>query len=148
MIHVLSTKQSPTPTLFRTLFSNGCFLLTSGIIYIVLSEPLAAWIGLTQPLYLVDVRVVILVVIGFALMPSGLRLIWTARSEVVSWTEALTVSAMDLSWVLITLAVWLVVPDLLPSNGLITATAVACVVFLLFEFQVYALWSARPIREF
>lgn len=101
----------------------------------LLHQPLASWIGLTQPLYLV--------LIGFVLLPFGLRLIGTAKSGKITWAEALTISAMDLSWVVITLLVLLIVPDLLATSGIIAAAAVASVVFVFFELQIYALWRAR-----
>lgn len=121
--------------LFRTLLANGIFSATSGLILLLFSGPVAARIGLAEPAWLVGT--------GLVLLLFGARLVRIGQAGSVQRMEAIAISAMDLGWVVGTVALALAIPGLFNTTGVWAVIAIAAVVLMFFDFQAYALWKTN-----
>lgn len=118
------------------LAANALFSLCSGALMIGASAPLTKWMGLPRPQELVA--------IGISLALFSARLGWLAYSGRVHRAELFAISAMDLSWVLGTVALALFQPTLFSAAGVTLVFAVALVVLTFFVLQIYALGAGVP----
>lgn len=121
--------------LFGAMLANGVFSAVSGLIMLLFSGPIASRIGLAEPAWLIGTGVVLLLF--------GARLIRLGRSGSVQRSEAIAISAMDLAWVVGTVALALAVPGLFNVTGVWVVIAIAAVVLTFFDCQAYALWKTR-----
>ena len=102
---------------------------------IVMSRPLATFLGLPDPRWLPG--------LGGVLLVFGVGLLVRARGRSVARAEAIAISAMDLGWVVGSVILIVALPGLFTSTGMIVVLAVAAVVLGFFELQAYALWKTR-----
>ena len=124
-----------SPLLFRALLANGVFSTVSGLLLAVLAGPIAELIGLQQ--------VTLLRVIGVGLIGFGASLMLHVRRSRIRGAEAVVISALDLGWVLVSVALVVFAPGLFSTQGIVAILAVAAVVFAFFEMQAVALWKLR-----
>ncbi len=121
-----------SPLLFRTLAANAAFSGLSGLLLALAPSSIAAWLGLPGNVLLAPLG---LMLIGFAAL-----LFFYVRRQAIRRVEALVISALDLGWVLGSIALVLFAPGLFSGTGVIAVLAVAAVVLLFFEGQALALW--------
>lgn len=121
--------------LFRTLLANGGFSAISGVAMLALSGPIAALIGLPDARWISGLGVG-LIAFGGSLLIHGLR-------KKVGRAEAIAISVMDLGWVIGSVVLLLLWPELFTSAGVVVILAVAAIVLVFFELQAYALWKTR-----
>ncbi|MEX2524135.1 MAG: hypothetical protein WD750_04190 [Gammaproteobacteria bacterium] len=133
MTRIITAQQSRL--LFYTLTANGAFSAVSGLIFVLQAQPLAAWTGLSQPIWLTG--------IGTMLILFGARLLWLGRRKSVHQWEALLISGLDLGWVVITVGLAVGVPGLFTLAGVYAVCAVALIVLTFLDLQLYALWKCR-----
>lgn len=121
--------------LFYTLTANGAFSAVSGLVFVLQAQALAAWAGLSEPLWLTG--------IGTMLMLFGARLLWLGNRQRVHLWEALIISALDLGWIVITVGLAVGIPGLFSSAGVYTVFVLALIVLLFLDLQLYSLWKSR-----
>ena len=122
--------------LFRTLTANGLFSTVSGLVMLVFSSPVAAYLGLPDARWLFWLGIVL---IGF-----GGAVLFHGYRKRVRRAEAIAISALDLGWVLGSALILLLAPGLFTTAGIVAVLVVAAIVLTFFELQVYALWQTRP----
>ncbi len=128
-------ERSESPILFVALTLNGAFSLTCGAAFALFAGPLSRWLGLAETWWLAAVGVVL---VGF-----GARLLWLGRGPSVARAEVVSISAMDLGWVIATVALALGVPGVFSGSGVVATLVVAAIVLSFFDLQAYSLWKTR-----
>lgn len=88
---ILST-QPRTNLLHQALLANGIFSSISGLVFMVSSAPIAAFLG-------VDFNAV-LIALGLALVLFGLGVLWLSSRPEIPRSLAILVTVLDLAWVL------------------------------------------------
>lgn len=126
--------------LFYTLTANGAFSTVSGLVFLLQARPLAAWAGLSEPLWLTG--------IGVILVPFGARLLWLGNRKSVHLWEALLISGLDLGWIIITAGLAIGVPGLFSPAGVYAVFALALIVLVFLDLQLYSLWKSRAGKPF
>jgi hypothetical protein len=121
--------------LFTALAVNGTFSAFSGIIMLSFPTALAIFIGVPDQRWLVA--------IGAGLVLFSASLLLHAYRKQVRRAEAIAISAMDLAWVLGSVVLIYVIPDLFTRSGITVILTVAGIVLVLFELQAYALWKTK-----
>lgn len=126
---------SESKLLFRALAANGTFSTLSGIIMLSFPTSLANLTGIPDKRWLVA--------IGAGLVIFGGSLLLHAYRKQIRRAEAIAISAMDLFWVLGSVALVYAAPELFTRSGVIGILTVAAIVLGFFELQAYALWKLR-----
>jgi hypothetical protein len=127
------TNNDGSTLLRRSLLANAAFSGLSGLVFLAASQPLAAFIGLTEPSTLTVVAVCLLLFAG------GLFL--NARRPVVRRAEAWAAVALDFGWVLGSgIVIW---TGVLSVQGNWAVAAVADVVLLFAILQLIGLCKFR-----
>ncbi len=117
----------------NSLFGNAIFSTVSGLTFALAADSIAGFIGIDQSML---VRVVGLGLLGFA----GFVGFVATRPE-IDWRAAISIVIGDLCWVVCTVP--LVMMDVLSSNGLVAAIAIADIVLVFAGLQYY---GVRRIR--
>ena len=121
--------------LFAALGANGAFSAVCGMILALASAAVAGWLGAPGPVWVA--------LIGIGLVLFGCQLLWLASRGRVSRTDALVISAMDLGWVVVSAVLLIWVPESFTQVGIVTIAAVAGVVLIFSDLQLYAIWKAN-----
>ena len=121
--------------LFQALAANGIFSLVSGVALVSLSGTIALVVGVADKRWLTG--------LGIVLVLFGASLLVHAYRKRVRRAEAIVISAMDLGWVVGSIVLVSVAPELFSTTGIIVVLSVAAFVGLFFELQVIALWRTR-----
>ena len=134
-----SLSQRQTPLLFKALRANGLFSILSGLVMLIAHRPVDSLIGLGHPLFVLAT--------GVCLILFGVDVYRRGRQASVRRGDAIAISLLDLGWVLGTALIILMAPGLLSPIGNAIAVAIAVVVLVFFDLQVYALWRAERAPE-
>jgi len=124
---------------FRALLANGLFSLATGLALVSRPTLIADYVGIADPRWLLGIGV------GLVLF-SGSLLVHVYRKRIAR-TEAIIISAMDLGWVIASLALVLFAPGTFSANGIKAVLVVAAIVFVFFEIQAFALWKIRKATD-
>lgn len=133
MPQFISSEQSRL--LFYTLTANGAFSTVSGLVFLLQAQPLAAWAGLSQPLWPTG--------IGAMLVLFGARLLWLGNRKSVRLSETLLISGLDFGWIVITAGLAIGIPGLFSPAGVYAIFALALIVLMFLDLQLYSLWKCR-----
>lgn len=115
----------------RALWANAAFSTVTGLTLLLAAVPLAAALGVVQPL--------VLRMVGASLLPFAAFVALTARQRPLRRSRVIAISVMDGGWVVGTVALALGLPDALNTQGWIAAGLVAVAVDTCFVGQVLGL---------
>lgn len=115
----------------RALLSNAAFSTVCGLGFVLLSGPIAALIGLGDP--------VIYIIVGAGLLLFAGSVIWVATRNLISAFFASLISAADLLWVLGTVGLITLAYSNLRAAGIIAMLSVAAIVMFFALRQLHGI---------
>lgn len=123
----------------RALLANATFSTLTGGAALLASAPIAGWMGLADPRWLVA--------LGPGLLVFAASLVFTATRPEVDERQALMFSLGDMGWVLGSAALLVLLPDAFNTMGTMLVVDVALVVGLLGAAQLLGLSRLRAGRQ-
>lgn len=136
MAQTTMSTQPRTSLLHRALLANGIFSSISGLVFMIFSAPIAAFLG-------VDFSGV-LIALGLVLILFGLGVVWLATRTEVPRSLTIVVTILDLAWVLG--SILLLVSELIPltSEG---KWAIAIIADIVAVFAILQIIGLRRLPE-
>ena len=131
----MTIEQNLAPLFFKSVFANAIFSGMSGVSMMLLSAPIAAFIGYANSQHIFW--------IGIFLVAFSARMFFASYTKRISKTDAVLVTAGDFLWVIGSLWLLMTNPGLFSRTGVVVVAAVAVVVFVFAELQTASLLRFR-----
>ncbi len=137
MQHQATAPQSPRKSLlFKALIGNAMFSTLSGLEMLFFPETMARFIGFSAPGQLRQ--------LGLSLLLFAATVVFAATRRPIRLWAAGLISALDILWVVGTVALLLTRPDLFNTAGIISAALVALAVA---DFAIFQIIGIRRLTN-
>ncbi|MBT3701268.1 MAG: hypothetical protein HOE62_16975 [Alphaproteobacteria bacterium] len=139
----MNTNQSNQTFLRQTLRANALFSVLSGLVLMIAAGPIAS-LMMAQPVKIFgfDMEMVLLAG-GLAIFVFAVDVWLVSRPQHLNLLQAKLVLAMDVFWVVASIAILTVWPEVFTSTGLILVIGIAVIVAILGLLEFMGVFNAK-----